>query len=73
MATTFKKARKPPAEIQMKLHRAKTVANLLDCSVQQVYNLYNSGQLPGTRIGRSVRFPETLLLEFIQKRTTSVA
>jgi excisionase family DNA binding protein len=43
------------------LHRPRKVAQMLDMSVSQIYNLINRGDLESIRIGRSVRVPESAL------------
>ena len=38
------------------LVRAETIGNLLALTERSVYNHYNSGKIPGYRIGKAIRF-----------------
>ena len=53
------------------LYRIKTVAEKLDISVSQAYNLINRGDLDSVRIGKSLRVPASELERIAAAGSTS--
>jgi excisionase family DNA binding protein len=53
----------------MKLNRVRDVAETLALHPISVYNLIATGELRGTRIGRSVRVSDIELDRFVQAHT----
>jgi excisionase family DNA binding protein len=51
------------------LYRPRTVAEIADLSVSQVYKLIENGTLKSVRIGKSVRVPADALNELIAVST----
>jgi len=51
------------------LYRPRTVAEIADLSVSQVYKLIENGTLKSVRIGKSVRVPANALNELIAVST----
>jgi excisionase family DNA binding protein len=52
-------------EVGRVLYRPRTVAEMADLSVSQVYKLIENGTLRSVRIGKSVRVPANALDELI--------
>lgn len=56
---------KPVHEIERLLYRPRTVAQMADLSVSQVYKLIENGTLKCVRIGKSVRVTAAAISEMI--------
>jgi excisionase family DNA binding protein len=75
MATGSKRSRKPltlqkeAPMVSVALLKAPEVAQILNLSVNQVYELIRVGTLPSVRIETSVRVPRVDLDEWIRRRT----
>lgn len=52
-------------DVERILYRPRTVAEMADLSVSQVYKLIENGTLRSVRIGKSVRVPANALDELI--------
>lgn len=52
----------------MRLLRANDVADILACSLSQVYSLKDRGMIPFVKIGGMVRFREQDIEDFIHSR-----
>lgn len=57
----------------MKLLRATDVAEVLNCSVSQVYALKDAGQIPYCRIGGMIRFRPSDLEDLINDKVVRPA
>jgi excisionase family DNA binding protein len=56
----------------MELMTVKEVADLLRLSVNQVYLLKNTGEIPGSvRVGKAIRFDKAVIEAWIKKQTES--
>ena len=53
-----------------KLLTAKDVAELLQCSLQHVYNMVWKDKIPNTKIDGLLRFKKEQLIEWLNERTT---
>jgi excisionase family DNA binding protein len=56
----------------MKLLRPKDVADILNCSVSEVYHLKDRGKIPWCKIGGMVRFRPEDVEHFIQSSVVKV-
>ena len=59
------KQEKNSNDVERILYRPRTVAEMADLSVSQVYKLIENGTLKSVRIGKSVRVPAGALDELI--------
>jgi excisionase family DNA binding protein len=55
----------PSETITKKLLRGSEAAEILNCSAAYVFQMIRQGELPGVRLGRSVRVRQEDLDEFI--------
>ena len=58
--------------MNLKLHSAQEVADLIGIKLDTLYRYVRSGQIRGMKIGKSWKFAETDLQEFIQRHRTGV-
>lgn len=56
---------RPLAEV--KLLTVAEVAGILSLSRMTVYRMVNSGTLPALKVGRSVRIPEHVVVEYLRR------
>lgn len=56
---------------KQRLLTAKDVADLLQCSLQHIYNLVWRGEIPYVKVGGLLRFQKERLIEWLRERTTS--
>lgn len=56
---------------KQRLLTAKDVADLLQCSLQHVYNLVWRGEIPYVKVGGLLRFQRERLIEWLHERSTS--
>lgn len=61
----MEKQEKTSHEVERLLYRPRTVAQMADLSVSQVYKLLANGTLRSVRIGKSVRVTAGALAELI--------
>jgi len=55
---------------KQRLLTAKDVAELLQCSLQHIYNLVWRGEIPFVKIGGLLRFRREQLTEWLNERNT---
>ena len=58
----------PNTSIELRMLTAGEAARILRLSKDRVYRLAKAGEIPSVRVGRSVRFRESDLREYLQPR-----